>query len=47
MFCGTRKLVLPAEWQVSGRYDLDEVHEVVSLFVGMLLGVVKRVDVVV
>lgn len=47
VFGRPRDLLLPAEWQVSGRHDLDEVHEVVSLFIGMLLGVVQRIDVVV
>lgn len=40
-------LLLPAKGQVSGRDYLDEVHEVVRLLVGNLVGVVERVDVVV
>lgn len=47
LFTGTTNLLLPAERQVSGRHDLDEVHVVVCLLVGVLLGVIERIDVVV
>ena len=40
-------LLLPAERQVCGRDNLDEVHVVVGLLVGLLFCVVKRVEVVV
>lgn len=42
-----RSSVLPAKGQISCRDNLDKVHEVESLFVSMLLGVVKGVDVVI
>ena len=38
---------LPSKRQVRRRHDLDEVHEVERLLVGMLLRVVQRVEVVV
>lgn len=38
---------VPAEGQVGGGNDLDEVHEVEGGFVGGLLGVVEGVGVVV
>lgn len=38
---------VPAQREVGGRDDLDEVHEVVRLVIGDLLGAVKRVCVVV
>jgi hypothetical protein len=41
-----RGLLLPAKGQVGSRDNFDEVHEVVSLLVGVLVGVVKGVDVV-
>lgn len=40
-------LLLPAKGEVSGRHDLDKVHEVEGLLCGRLFGVVERVDVVV
>lgn len=39
--------VFPTKGQVRRRNNLDKVHEVEGLFVGMLFGVVKRIDVVV
>jgi hypothetical protein len=47
LFPRTTRLLLPAERQVSGRHDLDKVHVVVCLLIGVLFGVVKRVDMVV
>ena len=40
-------LLLPAQRQVGGRHNLDEVHVVVGLFVGLLFRIVERVEVVV
>ena len=40
-------LLLPAKRQVCGRNDLDEVHVVVCLLVGLLFRIVERVQVVV
>lgn len=40
-------LSLPAQRQVGGGDNLDEVHEVVSLFVGLVLGIVQWIHVVV
>lgn len=40
-------LLLPAEREVSGRYDLDEVHEVIRLLGRCLLRVIQGVNVVV
>jgi hypothetical protein len=47
IFVGTRFRLLPAERQVSSRHYLDKVHVVECLLVRVLVGVVKRVDVVV
>jgi hypothetical protein len=42
----SRRLLFPAKGQVSGRDDLDKVHEVKRLLVGDLVCAIKRVDVV-
>jgi hypothetical protein len=42
-----RALSLPPQGQIGGRNHLDKVHEIVGLLVCLVLGIVKRVDVVV
>ena len=43
----SRARTLPSKRQVRGRDDLDEVHEVISHLIGMLIRPIERVDVVV
>ncbi len=40
-------LLFPTQWEVGGRDDFDEVLVIERLFVGELLRVVERIDVVV
>jgi hypothetical protein len=42
-----RSLLLPAQRQVGSRHDLDEVHVVERLLIGVLICVIKRIDMVV
>lgn len=46
MPAGLRAFFLPAEWQVRGRDNLNEVHVVKRFLVGMLDGVIQGVYVV-